>query len=368
MSRRDGLPPGLAPGPGRAGLVVYRKAVGADAIDEYTRRLVAALGDLGVPARYGADGLASARREHPRPGWILIQYNPFAYGRWGVAPGLVVEALRFRRAARVPLVVSVHEAWVGPGDRGRAPWRSALMGSYQHAQLAALLRVADVVLAATEALVRKVGHDAVHVPVASNITPVEITRLDARGRLRLSRDAIVICLFGTGHPSRALEFAAAAIERIAAERGPAAIKVLNLGLGAPELGLRPEIAVETPGHLDGDELSVRLHAADVLLLPFTDGLSTRRTTLMAGLAHGLPVVGLYGPETDKVLTGNPRALTLTPVGDIDAFARATLALLDDPGRLRTTAEAGRALYASRFDWPITARRVAAALNADPPRR
>ncbi len=352
----------------RPGLVVYRKSVRADAIDEYSRRLVDALCESGVATRYVADGLASARALVADPRWILLQYNPFAYGRWGVAPGLLAEAISFRRRTGAPLAVSVHEAWVGPGDRGRASWRSALMGSYQHAQLAALLRVADVVLAATEALVRKVGHDAVHVPVASNITPVEITGADARGRLRLSGDAIVVCLFGTGHPSRALEFATAAIERLAEARGPAAVKVLNLGLGAPELDLRPEIAVETPGHLDGDELSVRLRAADVLLLPFTDGLSTRRTTLMAGLAHGLPVVGLYGPETDHVLTGNPRALTLTPVGDIDAFVRATLALLDDPGRLRASAEAGRELYATRFDWPIMARRVAAALNADPPSR
>jgi glycosyltransferase involved in cell wall biosynthesis len=334
-----------------------------DAIDQYSRRLVNALSDNGVPARYVADGLSSARLQVEDPRWILLQYNPFAYGHWGIAPGLIQEAFAFRRRTGGLLAVSVHEAWVDADDRGRARWRSALMGAYQHAQLASLMRVADVVMAATQALVRKVGHDAIHVPVGSNITPQAITRDGARHRLGLD-DELVVSLFGRDRPDRALEYATAAIELVAKARGPGAVKVLNLGLGAPQLDISREIAVDTPGHLEADELSVRLRASDVLLLPFFDGLSTRRTTLMAGLAHGLPVVGLYGTETDDVLTGCPEALTMTPVGDINAYARATLELANHPERLRASGESGHQLYAKHFDWPVTASRVATALGGD----
>ena len=343
--------------------MVYRRSTDVDAIDEYSRRLVNALCDSGVPTRYIADGLSSARVQVADPRWILLQYNPFSYGPWGVAPGLIREAFSFRRRTGVPLAVSVHEAWVDKHDRGRERWRSALMGAYQHAQLASLLRVADVVIAATQALVRKLRHDAIHVPVGSNVTPLAITRNSARQRLDL-HDEVVVTLFGRAHPSRALEYATAAIELLAEARGPGAVKVLNLGLGAPRIDTPREIAVATPGHLETDELSVCLRASDILLLPFADGLSTRRTTLMAGLAHGLPVVGLYGPKTDEVLTGSPDALTLTPVGDIGAFAHATLQLANDPGRLRTSGELGRELYERHFDWPVTASRVAAALGID----
>jgi glycosyltransferase involved in cell wall biosynthesis len=334
-----------------------------DAIDEYSRRLVNALCDNGVTARYVADGLSSARLQVEDPRWILLQYNPFAYGHWGIAPRLIQEAFAFRRRTGVLLAVSVHEAWVDTDDHGRARWRSALMGAYQQAQLASLMRVADVVMAATQPLARKVGHDAIHVPVGSNITPATVTREDARDRLGLG-DELVVSLFGGDRPDRALEYATAAIELVAKARGPGAVKVLNLGLGAPQLDISREIAVDTPGHLEADELSVRLRASDVLLLPFFDGLSTRRTTLMAGLAHGLPIVGLYGPGTDDILTGCPEALTLTPVGDVNAYAHATLQLANNPDRLRASGESGHQLYEKHFDWSITASRVATALGGD----
>ena len=340
---------------------MYRKTEGIDAIDEYSRRLVNALCDRGVTARYVAEGLASARRQVPDPRWILIQYNPFAYGRWGVAPGLVAEALMFRRRTGARLAISVHESWVNPRDRGRAPWRSLLMGAYQRVQLAALLGLADVVFAATQSLVRKLGHDAIHVPVGTNVTPLPVDRQDARSRLGIG-DELVVALFGTGHPSRALEYATTAIELLADARAPGNVKVLNLGVGAPALDVRRGVAVVTPGELEAGELSLRLSASDLLLLPFTDGLSTRRTTLMAGLAHGLAVVGLQGPETDDVLASNPQALTLTPLGDVAAFARAIVALAEDSHRRRATGHAGRELYATQFDWSVSASRVAAALT------
>ena len=179
---------------------MYSRAEGIDAIDEYSRRLVEALSDRGVAAHYVDDGLSSARRQVADPRWILIQYNPFAYGRRGVAPGLVAQALRFRRRTGAPLAISVHESWVTPSDRGRARWRSVLMGAYQRVQLAALLRGADIVMAATQGLVRKLGHDAIHVPVGTNVPPLAVTREEARRRLGLG-DELVVALFGTGHPA-----------------------------------------------------------------------------------------------------------------------------------------------------------------------
>lgn len=158
-----------------------------------------------------------------------------------------------------------------------------------------------------------------------------------------------------------MEYAVAAIDLLADARGPEAVKVLNLGVGAPRLDLAHDVAVDTPGHLDADALSVRLHASDLLILPFTDGVSTRRTTLMAGLAHGLPIMGLSGPATDDVLMDSEGALTLTALGDVPAFAGATLELANSPDRRRRGGESGRALYARHFDWPVAAERVHGAL-------
>lgn len=343
-------------------MVIYRTSGGVDAIDEHSRRLVAALCEAGVPACYEADGLSVAQVRSLDPDWILLQYNPFAYGHWGFAPGLIPNAIALRRQTGAPLAVFVHEAWVDTLDRARARWRSALLGSYQRVQLKSLLRVADVVIGATQGLARKLGNGAVHVPVASNVTPVSMAPREARARLGVG-DELVVALFGTGHPSRALDYAESAIEALATRHGADGLRVLNLGHGAPPLDLSAAIEVSTPGRLAAEEVSLHLRATDVLLLPLVDGISTRRTTLMAGLAHAVPVVGLRGVSTDDVLVDHPEALTLTPVGDRGAYARATAELTVDRDRMKAAGEAGRDLYADQFDWPIAAGRVTSALRA-----
>jgi glycosyltransferase involved in cell wall biosynthesis len=198
-------------------------------------------------------------------------------------------------------------------------------------------------------------------PVGSNITPVATTPRAARERLGLS-DRLVVALFGRAHPGRALDYAEAAIAALAEARGTRGLTVLNLGADAPSLDVAPGVDVRTPGHLGADDVSLRLWASDVLLLPFTDGVSTRRTTLMAALAHGRPVLGLRGHNTDPILGNHPEALTLTPAGDRGEFARAAVALTGDAERLRETGAAGRRLYLEHFDWPVVARSIASALE------
>ena len=185
------------------GLVVYRQTSELDAIDEYSRRLAAALRSSGREVDYESRGLATVRRRGSRPPWVLLQYNPFSYGHWGIAPGLIVDAAVLRRrGTRIALMV--HESWIELRD-----WRTIPMGGYQWGALRSLLVCADAVLVSTEALVRRVGHGAVHVPVASNITPLGVAQTEARQRLGLG-DELVVALFGTGHPSRALDHAEAA--------------------------------------------------------------------------------------------------------------------------------------------------------------
>ena len=337
--------------------MVYRTTGGVDAIAEHSRRLVSALGTMGVRASYCEDGLAHVRRTAGAADWILLQYNPFSYGHWGVAPSLITDAVALRRRTGAPLALLVHEPWIEPEG-----WRSTLMCIYQRAQLWALRRTADRLMATTEWTARVLGHGAVHVPVSSNITPTGSARAAARERLGLGSE-LVVSLFGANHPSRALGYAEAAIGALAAARGAGTIRVLNLGARAPALSsIPPAVAVDSPGALAAEEISLRLAATDLMLLPFSDGMSTRRTTLMAALAHGVPVLGVHSERTDRVLLEHPEAIALTPVGDPQAFARRAVELAAGPDRLSAAGEAGRRLYLQRFDWPVVARQVLAALG------
>jgi glycosyltransferase involved in cell wall biosynthesis len=331
-----------------SGLVVYRANGGVDAIDQYARRLVRAMCEQGREARYVADGLPAARRRAAGAPWVLVQYNPFRYGRAGFAPRMLGQAAALRRAAGAPFAVMVHEAWIDMHDA-----RSTAIGAYQRVQLKALLRLADVVLTSTQALAEQLGRRCAHVPVGSNIAPVAVTREQARARLGIG-DGLVVALFGRSNPSRALDHAHAAVTALAREQP---LTVLNLGADAPPLDVAGA-DVHTPGRLTADGISLRLRASDLLLLPLTDGVSTRRTTLMAGLAHGLPVLGLRGVNTDRLLLDLP----LTPAGDPAAYALAAVALAADRRRREALGAQGQRLYATHFDWPVVARRVAAALE------
>ena len=103
-------------------------------------------------------------------------------------------------------------------------------------------------------------------------------------------------------------------------------------------------------------------ASDLVLLPFVDGLSTRRSTLMAALAHGRPVLALVGKNTDRVLLDAPGAVALTPVGDRAAFALVAVELLRKPGLRAELGDRGRRLYEERFAWPVTGRRMVQILS------
>jgi UDP-glucose:(heptosyl)LPS alpha-1,3-glucosyltransferase len=343
-----------------SGVVVHQSRVQIDAIDAYSRHLVETMSASGIETRYLPNGLAPLLKDPAEPSWILLQYNPYSYGRSGFAPGLVRDLRRVRSRSQAPLLLMVHEAWLDMTDA-----KSSLVGSWQRSQLWALLRLADGVMTSTEALARRIGGGTVHVPVAANITPISTSPRAARERLGLN-GKLAVALFGRGHPSRALDHAEAAIAAIADAHGGDQLIVLNLGAGAPPLRLPHGVAVRHPGRLRADELSFHLWASDLVLLPFSDGVSTRRGTLMAALAHGRPVLGLRGCNTDAVLADAADALALTPAGDPHAFSSAAVELTRDPERLRTIGDAGRRLYESRFDWPILAQSIASVLAATTP--
>jgi glycosyltransferase involved in cell wall biosynthesis len=342
-----------------SGVVVFRRTGGAyeiDAIDQYSRRLTGELADAGIPARYVTDGLRPLLAAGEPPAWILMQYNPFRYGRAGFAPSVLRYALDLRHRWRTPLAVMVHEAWIDMVDA-----KSSLIGAWQRAQLRSLLRLADAVMTSTEALAGELGGGAVHVPVATNITPIATSAQSARERLGIN-GKLTIGLLGRDHPSRALDYAEAAIAALAAAHGPDRLTILNLGAGAPPLRVPAGVEAHRPGELSADELSLWLWASDLMLLPLSDGVSTRRTTLMTALAHGLPVLGLRGYRTDTALAKAPDALVLTQVGDRAAFARAAVELAGNRERRQAVGEAGRQLYESTFDWSVMTARVASVIE------
>lgn len=135
--------------------------------------------------------------------------------------------------------------------------------------------------------------------------------------------------------------------------------VLLLGQGSVSmreelLRSRPELAsrVHAAGALPPEELSRHLAACDLLLQPYPDGVSARRTSAMAGLAHGLPVVTTKGALTEP-LWEESGAVALAHAGDDDALLGEVRKLLASREARARLSAAARTLYRERFDLPHT---------------
>jgi glycosyltransferase involved in cell wall biosynthesis len=345
-----------------------------DAIRDYSFRLAEAIRRQGAEAdvylrRPNSDWSIADRRESPVPlahifdpreyDAVVLQYNPFLFGKWGFAPWLPARLWQWHRTGRVRIALMVHEPYVPMLD-----WKWVLMGSWQRAQLEATRLGADVVFASIEAWANMLGskrprRPVWHLPVGSNLPDKRNARTATRERLSIKTEQVVVASFGTNHPSRLMEYVVSAADALS--ESIADLVLLNLGAGAAPLrGLNTSIQVHAPGRLPRGDLAEWLSAADVLLAPFADGVSTRRGSVIAGLQHGLPVVGTDGQHTDSVLRENS-ALRLVPVHRADLFAKEAIGLATVFEERLASGRAARALYESSFDWPILANRLLHAL-------
>jgi glycosyltransferase involved in cell wall biosynthesis len=135
-----------------------------------------------------------------------------------------------------------------------------------------------------------------------------------------------------------------------------------LGRGGPAFAehltaRHPALAgrLAAPGELTSEALGERLRGCDLLVQPFIDGISTRRTSAMAGLANGVPVVSNLGAGSEPLWAG-AGCVGLAPIPEADAVARAAEAVLALPAEERE--EMGRAaatLYRARFGLEHTIR-------------
>jgi hypothetical protein len=136
--------------------------------------------------------------------------------------------------------------------------------------------------------------------------------------------------------------------------GPTRPSALLLGRGGDEFarGLvarHPTWAgrVHAPGVLPQAGLAEHVAACDVLLQPYPDGITTRRTSAMAGLSQGRAVVTTAGALTEP-LWRQLGAVELVPVDDVVGFVRAANALLADAARRDQLGIVARAAYDATF--------------------
>jgi glycosyltransferase involved in cell wall biosynthesis len=116
-----------------------------------------------------------------------------------------------------------------------------------------------------------------------------------------------------------------------------------------------EDRVHWSGHTSPAEVSANLLASDVVVMPYRDGASFRRTTFIAALRHGCPVITTL-PAVELPELQHGENVLLAPVGDVAAMADAAARVWSD-GVLSKQLRAGAAALGHAFDWGEIAHRT-----------
>jgi glycosyltransferase involved in cell wall biosynthesis len=299
-----------------------------------------------LPDHFGPRGLLALTRHLRRLGRprVLVQYVPHAFG-WRALNVLFASWLA---SSRYRHEVLFHEVAIGY-EPGQSRKHRLLAGITQmHAALIARTarRVFVSIPAWGEWLARLSprASAARWVPIPSNVPtqadPVAVRAVQAR------YPGPLVGHLGTYGPFVA-PLVRAALPGILAE---ASAQILLLGRGSAAMAARwqGELGHAERIHAADDlppaELAAHLAACTVLLQPFADGISTRRTSAMAGVALGVPTVTNAGFLTEP-LWRERQAVAFAPLADLAATVRRALTNANERAALSTRA---RALYAERF--------------------
>ncbi|HEY5812910.1 MAG TPA: glycosyltransferase family 4 protein [Terrimicrobiaceae bacterium] len=295
--------------------------------------------------------------------WLVVQYNPFAFGRWGYCPWLVSTLRRLKKSGQCRVAVMFHETQVP-----NRPFKLWVMRQWQNRQLRALARLADVVFVSTtrwESEIKEVEPKAVchHLPVGSNLPCSKLSREIARQNLGISSETLVLGMFGSSHPSRMTDWMSAAVGGAASVQD----KLVVLYVGKDGKIFREVcagFAFMDEGPLPAEAAADRMRAMDLLISPFIDGISTRRGSAIAGFQHGVAVASTWAPHTDAVLRdGAPASLILAPRDDRNAFVeKINQWIVAKWKKGEQGHEEMEAFYERHFAWPVIARKTVECLR------
>lgn len=286
-------------------------------------------------------------------GPVVLHYSPYMWSTRGLG-WMAVRLVRALSRQGREVDVVFHEMWVPWSVRPGGLLRTLL----QRAMAAALAAFARRIIVTSRERIGEIARiqwwdrqRALLAPLPSLIDVAPGAGSDRRGRratLGLGPTDVLVGVFGFDHDSRPLH----GLETVRLALHAAGVKSRLLVLGTARWPSQPAPAwVAAPGYLPDDEVSRWMASLDLLVAPFVDGISTRRTSTAAALAHGIPVVSTCGPHTDEGLL-TPARVALAPLDDPGGLGNLVVELAKDPARRLALGRGGLELYRQHLDWPV----------------
>lgn len=305
------------------------------------------------------------------PDVVHLQYQTAAFGMSPLAN--LLPALLRGRGVRKPFVTTFHDL--------RTPYLFPKAGPLRPLANRVLMNLSDACIFSdpSDLVAARSRSIATWIPIGPSIVPPpRVNRSAIRSRLGLGKREVVLVHFGFINQSKGLDVLLRAAERLV--RAQMELRLLFVG---EEVGVSDPTNAETArrlwelatalgvddrilrlGPLPPREVSEALAATDLAVLPYRDGASLRRTSLLTCLAHALPVITTEPPALRTLAAGacvppfedpaayriDHRIAALVPPGDDAALARAIYRLASDPPHQKRLRAAGRE-FAERMSWP-----------------
>lgn len=296
---------------------------------------------------------------------LNIQYQAAAYNMRNPAINLAP----WRLGGIAPVVVTFHDV--------RVPYLFPKAGPLREYVVRLAARHSRGVIATNEEDRRRLESwtgaqtPVVEIPIGSNIDRHQAGVDEiaaARRQFGLPDNAFLVGYFGFLNATKGADLLVAALAQLRPEVHVAFIGgqtgssdeknnqlvVETVTAQARELGVADRI--HWTGFLPDRALSLALQGCDLLAMPYRDGASLRRGTLMAGLAHGLPILTTE-PLTPTAALAHGRNVWLVQRDNAQALAEAMHTLQKDAPLRQRLAE-GAFELAGDFSWPSIARQSA----------
>ena len=304
--------------------------------------------------------------------WVLLQYTALAWSRHGFPLGAVA-VIVLMRTHGVRCGVVFHEPF-RQGDDRNFTWKDAIRGRCQEWVIHTLHRFSQMSIFTLplDKISWIVPGDpkSVYIPIAANI-PEELPRADSVPAVTNMSEFKTVAVFCYAPGPNAVREVADTVQAIRAVRDQGIpVRLVAIGRGTAEMrneiesglaGSGAEISVF--GMMPAEEIGAHLSAADAQLF-VCGSVSQRRSTALAGIACGLPIVGYQG-----LAEGTPIAeagLYLVPYRDSAGLGTALTRVLQDHELAADLRRKSRSAHARYFSWDAVAAHYLHALCFDVP--
>src|SRR3990167_4728947 len=285
------------------------------------------------------------------PDLIIVQYVSFLYVKGGINITFPLFAVCLRVRYRV--MTMVHEPFISFGHSVKY----FLISIVQRLMLFFLIIGSDrigVSIKVWERVLKRFFFwrkgDFRWIPIPSNIKIS--TKTNIPEKLSRFNKKPLLAFFGSFHITKMVEFLTASLDALVKKGYDAGLIVIGqdekeISAYIKELPDYLKGRIFCTGYCSSEDVSQYLSITDIFLLPLIDGVSSRRTSLMAALKHGLPVVTTKGFLTDDIFLQEDFTL-LSPPTDKSLFVANVVRMAEDEKLKDAIGKKGREAYEKYF--------------------